>query len=344
MLVSTWAGAEQRGQVAAGLRPRPEYLELERRGLELLDWSRLRPAPRRRTPVTAVVHTAAALRRLSRFDAVFSDGENVGIALALAMRATRLRRPHLMLGHYLSNGRKRAAVRRLRPQECIDRIVVHSPRQAELAQLELGIPAAKLRFDPYYVDTVFWSPSPAADERMILAAGLDHRDYSTLAAAWGGRPEPVYVAAGSLHSPRATARLPASWPSNFQAGFADHRRLRELYAAASLVVVPVIESDFQAGITTVLEAMAMARPVVATASRGWSGVIEDGETGLLVPPGDPEALRHAIARLLTDPALRARLGRQAREAAVSRYRLEAYADRLLDHLAAIGPETRVARR
>ncbi|MBA2331858.1 MAG: glycosyltransferase family 4 protein, partial [Actinobacteria bacterium] len=59
-------------------------------------------------------------------------------------------------------------------------------------------------------------------------------------------------------------------------------------------------------------AMAHGRPVVATAVGGLPDAIADGETGLLVPPGDPAALRAAIERLLGDADLRLRLGTAAR--------------------------------
>jgi glycosyltransferase involved in cell wall biosynthesis len=60
-----------------------------------------------------------------------------------------------------------------------------------------------------------------------------------------------------------------------------------------------------------LEAMAMSRPIVATRVSGIPDVIHDGDSGLLVPPSAPEALAEALRRLLTDPALRERLGKRA---------------------------------
>ena len=60
------------------------------------------------------------------------------------------------------------------------------------------------------------------------------------------------------------------------------------------------------------EAMAYARPVIATAVGGLPDAVVDGETGLLVPPRDVEALRAALERLLGDADLRARLGAAGR--------------------------------
>ncbi len=67
------------------------------------------------------------------------------------------------------------------------------------------------------------------------------------------------------------------------------------------------------------EAMAHARPVVATAVGGLPDAVEDGATGLLVPPGDVSALRAAVERLLGDAELRRRLGAAARERALERF-------------------------
>lgn len=70
---------------------------------------------------------------------------------------------------------------------------------------------------------------------------------------------------------------------------------------------------------SVIEALASGRAVVATSVGGVPDVIEDGETGLLVPPRDPHAMSKAIAWLLDDPAVRTRLGEAGRITAVGRY-------------------------
>jgi glycosyltransferase involved in cell wall biosynthesis len=83
----------------------------------------------------------------------------------------------------------------------------------------------------------------------------------------------------------------------------------DLYEAMDILVLP---SHREGMPTTLMEAAAMERPVVTTDIRGCRDVVRDGETGLLVPPRDPEALGAAIASLLSDPERRRRMGLAAR--------------------------------
>jgi len=97
--------------------------------------------------------------------------------------------------------------------------------------------------------------------------------------------------------------------------------------AADLFVLP---SRAEGLSNALLEAMACGLPPIATAVGGTPEVVEQGVNGLLVPPGDAAALAGALADLLTDPALRARLGEAARQTVVERYSLAAVADRYLE--------------
>ncbi|WCJ65438.1 MULTISPECIES: glycosyltransferase family 4 protein [Agrobacterium] len=72
----------------------------------------------------------------------------------------------------------------------------------------------------------------------------------------------------------------------------------------------------------VVEAMMCGRPVVATRGGGVTEIIRDGETGLLVPPGDAAALAAALGTILSDPALAQRLGQSGREDVSDRFSLE----------------------
>jgi glycosyltransferase involved in cell wall biosynthesis len=92
-----------------------------------------------------------------------------------------------------------------------------------------------------------------------------------------------------------------------------------LMAAADLVVFPSTVPHFA---RPVIEAGAMARPVVASRLGGVEELVEDGRTGLLVPPRDPDALGDAIARVLLDPAMARRMGEAAHAAYLRRFARE----------------------
>jgi glycosyltransferase involved in cell wall biosynthesis len=83
------------------------------------------------------------------------------------------------------------------------------------------------------------------------------------------------------------------------------------------------------------EAMMRGTAVVASASGGLAEFVQDGETGLLVRPGDPHALSRALVRLLGDRELAERMGHRGREFARTNLQLDAYLDRLLEIYAAV---------
>lgn len=100
----------------------------------------------------------------------------------------------------------------------------------------------------------------------------------------------------------------------------------EAIAGMDVFVMP---SLFEGGPTTVLEAMAMGVPVVATRVGMVPDVITDWVTGVVVEPGDAQALADAVARLLSDSRLRTQLGDRAREEALRSFS----ADRMVDRYA-----------
>jgi glycosyltransferase involved in cell wall biosynthesis len=77
--------------------------------------------------------------------------------------------------------------------------------------------------------------------------------------------------------------------------------------------------------TSLLDAMACGKPIVATTAGGMPEVVADGSTGLLVPPRDHQAMADAIVTLLTNPDLRARMG----AAGLARVRVNFSAERMV---------------
>lgn len=106
-------------------------------------------------------------------------------------------------------------------------------------------------------------------------------------------------------------------------GFVPHDELERLYGRAAVVACPSLREGF--GVVCA-EAMAHARPVVASDVGGLRDLVVDGETGFLVPPGDVAALRSAIQRLLGDAQLRRRLGDAGRARIAERFTWQRFTD------------------
>lgn len=314
-----------------------------------------------------------AYHRRGDYDAIVTDGEHVGIPLALLLRFSRSAVRHVTIGHRLSARKKRPFFRLLGVHRRIDRVALHSSQQYDVAVRTLGIESHRLALIPYQVDTIFWSPRSAPAGRLVVSAGLEHRDYATLFHAVDGLDAQVVIGAASNWSRHAFADV--ARPSNVRVDSFDYAALRDLYAQAALVVVPLADVDNQAGVTTILEAMAMGKPVVVTQSLGQTDVVEDRRlrargalrqrpasvargfaeqagipfeaTGLYVAPGDADGLRRAISYLLEHPDQRARLGEAARRTAVALFTVEQFAERmrsLVDASLQRSRENRLERR
>lgn len=358
LCVSTTATEAER---LASNGPRRDFLELARAtGGELRYRSE---APRRRGLFGRLFgpHVVQAWRAASAAqpgDTVFADGEHIGIPLALFL-ALRLRRGVrvVMLGHLVDRPWKRipiAVVSRLGP---IAVLVVHSVTQAERVRRGMGN-RWTLEIMPYQVDTEFWKSGGELDgaEAMLLAVGSEHRDYRTLAEAVRGLPVRVRIAAGSYWSRNIATASQA--PANVE--YIDKPlpfdELRQAYEAAVAVVVPLEDVNNQSGVTTILEAMSMGRPVITTANRGQrecvvgplisssapevrdcrdrgpavlgASYIQGDESGIYTLCGDVDGLRQAICTLIDDSNRRRQMGANGRATACANFRIEDFTRRL----------------
>ncbi len=221
-----------------------------------------------------------------------------GTDVELARRAPRLARAAL----------RRAAV-----------VVCPSTQLAEEAR-RLG--ARRVRVVPGGVELPA-AVGEEADPPEVLFAGRLSAEKGILELVEAARGMPLVVAGdGPLRG-----RVPSAL------GFVPHDQLGRLYARAAVVACPSRREGF--GVVCA-EAMAHGRAVVATPVGGQRDLVVDGETGLVVPPGDVAALRAALERLLADRELRRRLGAAGRERAgrllswerVVGLTLEVYADAL----------------
>ncbi len=183
------------------------------------------------------------------------------------------------------------------------RLALVASRALEQAARELG--AREVRVVPSGVD-VPASVAEPAEPPEVLYAGRLSREKGILELREAARGLRLVVA--------GDGPLRAAVPEAL--GFVPHGELGRLYGRASVVACPSRREGF--GVACA-EAMAHGRPVVASAVGGLLDLVVEGETGLLVPPGDVAALRAALERLLGDPALRARMGAAARERVRERF-------------------------
>jgi glycosyltransferase involved in cell wall biosynthesis len=333
-------------QVAEGSRPQPDYVALaEAMSADTMDVTAARMYTGRLGAVLERLGGAglllawACFRARRDYDTIVTDGEQVGLPLSLLLKLRRRSAPvHVMVVHILSAPKKVRLYRLFRLGRRIDAMIVYSSWQERFARERLGFPADRILRSPFMVDTRFFGLErvTADRRRMICAAGLERRDYQTLLEAVEGLDVRVVIAAASPWSRRPDGTRGALLPDNVETcslGFVD---LRQLYADAQLVVMPLEDVEFQAGITTILEAMAMERAVICTQTRGQTDVVVDGANGLYVPPGDSGALRAAITKLLDQPRLAAEMGKAGRAFAERECDVKIYARRIAGAVAAAG--------
>jgi glycosyltransferase involved in cell wall biosynthesis len=167
----------------------------------------------------------------------------------------------------------------------------------------------------YSIDHTFFRPdaplttSQEVPADFILAVGDDHsRDYDTLLRAC------MEIRVHIVLRTRLNPEIPPEMLDRTDVihDRLSYRELRDLYLQARLVVISLHPTENPGGITSIFEAMAMARPVICSATGVGDEYVRHGETGLLIPPNDPPALRAAICRLLDDPDEADRLGAAAR--------------------------------
>jgi hypothetical protein len=284
-------------------------------------------------------------------DLLILDG-SLGLAsghhelLATALIARRRRPPPVILtecnwkaGSGVARVIRRAGIRAI--DRAIARYCVYTSAELVDFPRRWGVEPSKMAFTPYYFHLADEEagPSPAGGDH-VFSGGDSLRDYDTLLAAARGVDCPFRIA-----SARAS---PATQPPNVRIGRVSHAEYEELIRSAAVVVVPLRRGIVRtAGLETVLTAMAIGKIVIASDSPGIRDYIDDGRTGLIVPPGDVRALRDAIAWAV-DPANArsvAEMASAGRSAARSRFSPDAYvrtllriADEVLDaRLAPQGP-------
>jgi glycosyltransferase involved in cell wall biosynthesis len=313
----------------AGLAPRAWLLDLPG-DLTLLDQRFLTNPPRWRRSLYRIVplwvaQVLEAFRVRRQYDVIFAWGaEQVAMPFALLLKLTRTRLPFVTLFSWVSPAKKAWFLRLAHSH--ITKLILPPATQREFAVHRLGIPQDKIVDIPWGVDEQFWqSPSDVRPD-MICSVGREMRDFETLIRSLDGTGIPCHIAGavvrGRSDQWRRTlgdAGEKADLPGNVTVGPKSPVELRELYARSRFVVLPLHQSDTDNGITCLLEAWSMSRPVICSQIDGQRDAIDDGRNGSYVPAGDVEALRKVIVGLWARPEESTRMGIEGRRT-VQQYR------------------------
>jgi glycosyltransferase involved in cell wall biosynthesis len=210
---------------------------------------------------------------------------------------------------------------------------------------QMGVPAERLHVVPVGVDPEVFGPRPAIARvpgRLMTTASADMPLkglaplLEALAKVRTERDDAHLVVIGK---PKVKSRIPALIE---RLGLEHHvefvkgvttERIVELYAEAEVACVPSLYEGFS---LPAVEAMACGVPVVGTDGGAVPEVIgRDGETGIVVPAGDPDALAQGILRALADPGLRARIGAAGRARALGNFTWRRTAEGTAEHYRAL---------
>jgi glycosyltransferase involved in cell wall biosynthesis len=280
----------------------------------------------------------ASLRAANASDLVFATVDTVGIPLVLLKSAHVLRPPLLSASIGLSerldrlgSDRRRHVLRRA--FRSARAVVTYSTHEADVLQEWLGADGPPVVFVPFGVDVDRFRPM--ADGRLttdVVSVGADpRRDFELLAAVGARHPDLTFLIVASADHAGSMAAVPPNVAIETNVPL---ETVRERMAAARVVALPVRDNTYSGATTVLLQAMAMAKPVVVSRTHaiahGYG--LEDRVNCRLVEPGDVDAFDDTLLETLTGADAASSLGIRARETVERSFSWERYTDALWEVL------------
>ena len=284
-------------------------------------------------PVSQIIETLFIHKK---YDIILSQYEKVGFQLAFVFKLLRQKSNHLLVISRITSPDPRKSKIKMwylrKVKDSVSRFLIWSSNQRKLAIDKLGVEPKKIVLIKRGTDQDFWIPQPAETD-MICSAGMEARDYPTLVQALGSLSIPCHIAVsdarGEIFDTVKKLYDIKKLPAGITIGKKNYVELRDLYARSRFVVISLLPSDSDNGLTTILEAMAMGKPVICSKTEGQVDVIQDGVTGIFVPQGDPLALKNAIEELWNDPQRCEKMGRAARKYIELNHNLEQFSESII---------------
>jgi glycosyltransferase involved in cell wall biosynthesis len=276
----------------------------------------------------------ASLRQINAAGVVLSTVDTVGIPLMLLKRAGLVRVPivYVSIGlperlDQLRGGRMRRLYTNALSNTRV--IVTYSLNEAEWLRDWLGREAPPVVFVPFGVDVDAFRPSPGREPNTdVLSIGVDpRRDFDLLLAVARRHPELSFRLVMSADRARSLGALPGNVALETDVPL---EQVRERLAQARVVALPVCDNSYSGATTTLLQAMAMAKPVVVsrTSAIAEGYELEDRVNCRFVEPGDEDAFERALLETLTGADAATLVGIRARETVRRSFSWERYADAL----------------
>jgi glycosyltransferase involved in cell wall biosynthesis len=192
-----------------------------------------------------------------------------------------------------------------------------------------GIPEEHFVFIPWPKilknDRFVEAQQSASSERLVVSSGREACDWDTLFKAAEGQDWRLRIICTRRDLPRVR-RLNKNRIADVLCDIPRKDHEYEIQQA-TVYVLSLLEQERSSGHVRISDATRAGTPIVATAVKGIEGYIDDGETGLLVPPGNALLLRVAVNRLLSDATFRRALARNAFEQA-AKFTREDYIERI----------------
>lgn len=279
--------------------------ELAGRGHRVLHHSRPAPPRRGRRSPWRISQALWLLRVQRDVDVVIATHEAAALPALLLRRMGLVRRPVLVMTVAALEASSRTGLAGRVHRAALrgaDALTVFASAQRDALARRLGQPPLLLRWVPLGVDTAFFVPQDVARAGGVVSVGTNAgKDFPTLMAALTpGTTCTVVTDAWN----RAQAQPLADGRAVTFRSDVPITELRDLYAGAEVMVLPLRESQMSSGQTVLLENLAMGTPVVISDVSGVCDYV-DPEVVCLVPPGDPARLGAALG----DSTWRHRAGR-----------------------------------
>lgn len=268
-----------------------------------------------------------------QYDVILTQTEREGFPLAVLMNILRIKKPNVMIISRITSKDRRKTLQKKwllkRGKDAVSHYLIWSSVQRNLAIKELDIPPEKISLIKRGTDQQFWRPIHSKTDT-ICSVGMEMRDYPTLVEALRPLDIPCHIAAGTARGElyETVKKLYSidELPPNITVEPKNYRELRALYARSRFVVVSLLPTDSDNGLTAILEAMAMGKAVICSRVEGQVDVIEDNKTGIFVQQGDPQAMRKAIYELWNDPERAEEMGRLARKYIERHHNIEQFSE------------------